>query len=391
MTPAARLQAAIEILDQVLTGEPAEKALTSWGRKSRFAGSKDRAAVRDHVFTALRCLRSHAALGGARSGRGLILGALREAGQNPDEFFTGQGHAPAPLTEEERQAPLAPEGPEALDIPDWLWPEFSSSLGSEAEAAALALRSRAPVHLRVNSGKGTVQEAQDVLADEGIATELHPAAETALEVTEGARKLRNSKAYKEGLVELQDAASQAVVERLPLRDGMKVLDYCAGGGGKSLAMAAQARISLFAHDADQRRMKDLPERAGRAGAKVSLLETGALARNGPFDLVFCDVPCSGSGSWRRAPEGKWRLTNEKLKTLRQTQSEILRKAAALTASDGVLAYATCSMLRVENSDQVQAFVAENPGWSLTAEQSWQVQDGTDGFYVAVLTRVNAGC
>jgi len=391
MTPAARQQAAIEILDRVLAGDPAEKALTSWGRKSRFAGSKDRAAVRDHVFTALRCLQSHAALGGARSGRGLILGALREAGQDPDEVFTGQGHAPAPLSETEGQLPPAPVGPEALDIPDWLWLEFASSLGAQAEAAARALRSRAPVHLRVNAARGSLQKALESLASEGIATQPHPAAATALEITEGARKLRNSKAYQDGLVELQDAASQAVVELLPLQDGMKVLDYCAGGGGKSLAMAARAKIQLFAHDAEPRRMKDLPQRAARAGAGISLLASGALDRNGPFDLVLCDVPCSGSGSWRRAPEGKWRLTRENLQSLHQTQSDILREAARLTAPGGSLAYATCSMLSGENSAQVQSFIHDNPEWSVAAEQSWQVQDGTDGFYVAVLTRANGGC
>ena len=390
MTPAARLQAAIEILDQVLAGEPAEKALTSWGRRSRFAGSKDRAAVRDHVFTAVRCLRSHAAFGGARSGRGLILGALREAGQDPDEVFTGQGHAPAPLSEAERQLPPPPEGAEALDIPDWLWPEFRATLGRNAETAANALRSRAPVHLRVNTARCTVEQAQDALAAEGISTQPHPAASTALEITEGARKLRNAKAYLDGLVELQDAASQAVVEQLPLQDGMFVLDYCAGGGGKSLAMAARARIRLHAHDADPKRMKDLPERAARAGTRVTLLSSTDVDRTAPFDLVLCDVPCSGSGSWRRAPEGKWRLTPEALQALLQTQSEILHKAAGLTAPGGTLAYATCSMLQAENTLQVERFIREQPEWSLTAEQSWQVQQGTDGFYVAVLTRAKTG-
>ncbi|UWQ80928.1 RsmB/NOP family class I SAM-dependent RNA methyltransferase [Leisingera sp. S132] len=391
MTPAARLQAAIEILDQVLAGEPAEKALTSWGRRSRFAGSKDRAAVRDHVFDAVRCLRSHAALGGSRSGRGLILGALREAGQDPDEFFTGQGHAPAPLTDAERVQPPAPVGPEALDVPAWLWPEFSASLGDQAEAAALALRRRAPVHLRVNTARGTVEQAVKALAGEGIQTVAHLAAATALEVTEGARKLRNAKPYQNGLVELQDAASQAVTDRLPLKDGMKVLDYCAGGGGKSLAMAARASLQSFAHDADPRRMKDLPERAARAGARVSLVSTSDLDRSGPFDLVLCDVPCSGSGSWRRAPEGKWRLTAEGLADLQRLQGEILRKAAGLVAPDGVLAYATCSMLDGENSAQVQRFIEESPDWQLEGQHGWQVQDGTDGFYVAMLTRAKRGC
>ena len=387
MTPAARLLAAIEILDRVLDGEPAEKALTTWARRSRFAGSKDRAAVRDHVFTALRCRRSHAALGGSETGRGLILGALREGGDDPDSFFTGEGHAPAPLSDAERTAGRPPEaGAEAGDIPDWLWPAFTGSLGEEAAEAAAALRHRAPVHLRANRRKATIQAAQAALLREGIIAAPHPAAPLALEVTEGARKIRNSQAYQTGLVELQDAASQAVTEALPLRKGMKVLDFCAGGGGKSLAIAAAEDVQLFAHDIAAQRMRDLPERAQRAGAKVTVLEPGRAVAKAPYDLVFCDAPCSGSGSWRRAPEGKWRLTPDRLAETCKTQSAILDQAAALTAPDGVLAYATCSMLGCENTAQVQAFLTRHPGWRLEREQAWRVQDGTDGFYVAILTQ-----
>ena len=305
MTPAARLQAAIEVLDQILDGDAAEKALSGWSRRSRYAGSKDRAAVRDHVFTALRCPRSHAALGGASTGRGLILGSLREAGIDPKSMFNGVGYGPAELSDEEGLTPRTPtSAAEGLDIPDWLWAEFSASLGNDAEATATALRHRAPVHLRVNSKRSTVDQAIEDLQEDGIVCQRHAAATTALMVTEGARRIRNSEAYTSGVVELQDAASQAVVEALPLRDGMSVLDYCAGGGGKSLAMAARAKLSLFAHDTAPRRMQDLPIRADRAGVNITLLEPQHLAGAGPFDLVLCDAPCSGSGSWRRSPEGK---------------------------------------------------------------------------------------
>lgn len=388
MTPAARYQAAIEILDQVLDGAAAEQALTSWGRRSRFAGSKDRAAVRDHVFQALRCLRSYAALGGSRSGRGLILGGLREAGTDPDTVFTGEGHAPKPLSEGEK-APSAGfvSKAEEHDIPDWLWPDFASSLGAEAETAAQALRSRAPVHLRVNTGKGTREAAITKLADEGIRTEVHAASATALTVLEGARKVKNSKAFQAGLVELQDAASQAVVDAVPLSDGLKVLDYCAGGGGKSLALAARAKLQLFAHDADPKRMKDIAPRADRAGAKVKLLQPGQTKQHVPFDVVLCDAPCSGTGSWRRAPEGKWRLDRERLNHTLKVQSQILDEAAALVAPGGILAYATCSMLTQENRDQVDAFLDRTQGWSVEAEKAWFVHQGTDGFYIAVLRHV----
>ncbi len=391
MTPGARLQAAIEVLDQIIDGTPSEKALTGWGRRSRYAGSKDRAAVRDHVFTALRCWRSHAALGGGTTGRARILGGLRDEGIDPATLFNGQGHAPSELTTEEQQ-PTQPATADAerLDFPDWLWPEFSQSLGDETEAAATALRSRAPVHLRVNTVLSDRDRVQASLADEGVLTTALPAATTALEITEGARKLRNSQAYQTGLVELQDAASQAVVELLPLADGQKVLDYCAGGGGKSLAMAAQAHVSLFAHDTNFARMKDLPVRASRAQVKVETLQTSEIARQAPFDLVLCDVPCSGSGSWRRAPEGKWSLTQERLQSIRETQAEILDQVAPLVALGGTLAYATCSMLSSENLDQVQAFLDRTPGWTLTRSNSWKVHQGHDGFFVAVLTREGDG-
>lgn len=387
MMPAARVQAAIEILDGYLAGKPAEQALTGWARRSRFAGSKDRAAVRDHVFDALRSQRSLAALGGAESGRGLMLGACRRDGIDPGSVFSGEGHAPAPLTAEEQASGHAPaEGAEALDIPDWLWPEFSASLGGEAEAAARILQSRAPVHLRVNLAKTDRDGAIEAMAADGVTCVPHPAAETALEVIEGPRRIRNSAAYLDGRVELQDAASQALVEALPLTDGMRVLDYCAGGGGKTLAIGARAKLELSAHDAAPQRMRDLPERAARAGLAVDLLDAPGVARGAPFDLVLCDVPCSGSGAWRRAPEGKWRLTPEKLDEVSATQAGILDRAAELVAPQGVLAYATCSLLARENTDQIAAFLDRHPGWRCLWQKSWSVTAGTDGFFAAHLTR-----
>ena len=284
MTPAARIQAAIEILDQILDGDAAEKALTGWARRSRYAGSKDRAAIRDHVFTALRCKRSHAALGGAYTGRGLMLGAVREEGLNENELFSGEGYGPQPVSEDEGLVSRPPiSDAERLDIPDWLWPLFEASQGSNTEAAALALRKRAPVHLRVNAARSDVASAVEELAKDGIVCVSHPGAPMALEVKEGARRIRNSESYLDGVVELQDAASQAVVEALPLADGMRVLDYCAGGGGKSLAIAARAKVDLFAHDAAPHRMKDLPQRANRAGANVAILDPEVLSESGPFD------------------------------------------------------------------------------------------------------------
>lgn len=380
MTPGARLSAAMAVLDRVLAGEPAEKALTNWGRASRFAGSGDRAAVRDIVFDALRRKRSAAAIGGGMTGRGLVLGLARAAGE--EALFSGEGHAPAaPAPDETGRSPT---GAEALDVPDWLMPLLQDSLGVRLEPVAAALRHRAPVFLRVNLGKTDLAGAISALANEGIAAAPHALATSALEVTGNARKVQGSAAYRDGLVELQDASSQAVVEALPLADGMRVLDHCAGGGGKTLAMAARARLRSYAHDILPRRMADLPERAKRAGIAVTLTERPEDAA--PFDLVLVDAPCSGSGSWRRDPEGKWALTPARLETLLSEQAAILDRAAAMVGNAGALAYATCSLLAVENRAQIDRFQARNAGWTCEVERSLSPLDGGDGFYLCVLRR-----
>lgn len=382
MTPQARLSAAIEVLDRILAGAAAEPALTNWGRASRFAGSGDRAGVRDLVFDALRCKRSYAALGGAETGRGLVLGGLRDRGLDPAEWFTGQGHAPGVLTDAD--AGFTPTGNVALDCPEWLAEPLQAALGDDFVGVMQALRHRAPVFLRVNLAKGSVAAAVAALAAEGISCQLDQLAKTALEVTENARKIQNSQAYLSGLVELQDAASQAVIEALPLADGQRVLDYCSGGGGKALAMAAQANVKLVAHDVDPRRMRNIPARAARAGVKITVAETHEIGTG--YDVILTDVPCSGSGSWRRDPQGKWALTEARLEALCQIQAKILDNVAGLLAAKGTLAYATCSMLRAENEGQIAAFLARHPGWSNPLQRRFSPLQGADGFFVALLTR-----
>lgn len=387
MQPAARIAAAAEILELILRGEAAEKALTTWARNARFAGSKDRAAVRDHVFDGLRCLTSFAALGGSPTGRGVVIGLLRAEGRDPAEVFTGEGHAPAPLTEAELAAGALPEDPaERHDIPGWAWGDFTASLGEDAVAVAEVLRARAPVYIRVNRAVTSRASLAGELADEGIVTRPVELAQGALEVTEGARQLQRTAAWEDGRFEMQDAASQAICEAVPLTDGMRVLDYCAGGGGKSLALGARAELKLFAHDAAPQRMKDLPARARRAGLRVTLLQTADVAARAPFDLVFCDVPCSGSGAWRRAPEGKWRLTRARLEELVVIQAGILDTCAPLVAPGGRLAYATCSLFEAENGGQVAAFLDRHPGWRLESSRRLTPLDGGDGFFLAQLVR-----
>jgi 16S rRNA (cytosine967-C5)-methyltransferase len=387
LTPAARVQAAIEILDTVQEGVPAEQALTRWARKSRYAGSGDRAAVRDHVFSVLRCFRSFACLGGGDTGRGLMIGLLKSRSEDLDAIFCELGYAPAPLSDEERTAGHSPTtDAERLDVPDWLWPMFQSALKETAETAAIALQHRAPVHCRVNLAKTDIATAIEQLAEDSVTCVVHPTTPTALIVTDGSRRVRQSSAYQSGLVELQDAGSQAVVNALPLQDGMRVLDYCAGGGGKALAIAARAKLDLFAHDVAEQRMLDLPERFKRASAEVTILTPDELPNAELFDLVLCDAPCSGSGSWRRAPEAKWRLTPERLQEFGKIQSEILETAAKLTAPDGVLVYVTCSILNEENVDSVNRFLAANSNWKVVYQKTLSVSEETDGFFTTHLGR-----
>lgn len=386
MTPGARVAAAIGIIDAMRAGSLAETAITAWARGARFAGSGDRAAVRDHVFQALRCWRSHASLGGGETGRARMIGALRDEGTDPARLFTGEGHAPAPLTSEEAAAGATPEGAAALDMPDWLMPHLQESLEGDAGSTAMAMRERAPVMLRVNLGKCDVAGAVASLAADAIEAESHPIARTALTVTSGARRVARSEAYLGGMVELQDGSSQAAMEEIDLTGATRILDYCAGGGGKSLALAARTDAAIFAHDAAPDRMKDLPARAARASVSITPLSTSALTDKAPFSHVLCDVPCTGSGTWRRTPEAKWRLSPDRLDTLCAMQAQILAAAADLVASQGQLIYATCSLFAAENERQIDAFVQRRTEWSVHAQRRFGVTDGGDGFFVAQLKR-----
>ncbi|MFD0978609.1 RsmB/NOP family class I SAM-dependent RNA methyltransferase [Tropicimonas aquimaris] len=384
MTPDARYAAAADILDSYLAGDPAERVLTNWARRSRFAGSRDRAAVRDHVFDAIRQRRSAAALGGAETGRGLVIGLLRLAGTDPDSVLTGQGYALAPMSEAERSHLATLTETERLDCPEWLEEDLRASLGADFEQALSALRSRAGVFLRVNAARSDRESARAALREEGIDCEPHPLSPTALRVTDGARRVHLSRSYQEGLVELQDAASQAVSDLIPLPDDGRILDYCSGGGGKSLALAARFSGQILAHDASPERMRDIPARAARAGARIQTVASADVEGRAPFDLVVADVPCSGSGAWRRQPEAKWRLDRAGLEQLCETQAGILRHVADLAAPGGAIAYLTCSILRAENEDQIAAFLTGNNDWTCERMDRLSPVSGGDGFFIAVL-------
>ena len=384
MTPGARVAAAIEILDMIQDGQAVEKSLTAWARRSRFAGSKDRAAVRDHVFDTVRNWRADAVRGGSGTGRGRMIGRLRALGIDIDTLFHGEGHAPEALSDEEKRAGQAPtEQADIWNMPEWILPELKRSLGAGAAGTAAILQSRAPITLRVNLGKCNVSQAAADLGEVGIETLSNPMCSTALTIKAGERKLQNSPSYLEGWVELQDASSQAIVADLP--EAEHVLDYCAGGGGKALALAAQGR-KVVAHDINFDRMMDIPVRAERAGTSIKLLATDMIEAEELFDLVLVDAPCSGSGAWRRSPEGKWALTADRLTELNATQDSILDETVKYVSQEGTLVFGTCSVLKCENEDRVSAFLDRHSGWKCVKQTRLDVSEMADGFFVAHLIR-----
>jgi 16S rRNA (cytosine967-C5)-methyltransferase len=383
MQVAAQHAAAIAVLDSWNGGVPVEQALTRWARGARYAGSKDRAAVRDIVYSVLRRKGTCAALGGGEAGRALVLGLLRFNEVEPDTVFSGVGHGPAPLGEVERSGGATPKTRHP-DFPDWVVAELDAF--AERDAVLDSLLHRAPLWVRVNLRKGTPEAAIDRLAEDGVVAASHPDLAAALTVTEGERRVRNARAYLDGLVEIQDLSAHLAVARLDLPQTGKILDYCAGGGGKALALADRSDAQVFAHDALPKRMADLPARAARAGVQIKQRPTGALDAEGPFDCVLTDVPCSGSGTWRRDPEAKWRLDREGLVDLTRVQADILDRAAEYLAPGGQLVYMTCSLFRAENDDQIAAFLARHAGWTCASRHLVTPLSASDGFFSAVLKR-----
>ncbi|MEM9852602.1 MAG: RsmB/NOP family class I SAM-dependent RNA methyltransferase, partial [Pseudomonadota bacterium] len=375
--------------DAWLAGAPAEKELTAWARRSRFAGSGDRSAVRDIVYSAIRCRRSFTWVGGASTGAGtsqsitgqrLALGWLRAQGQDPKTIFTGDRHAPPLLDPLPAPRASALPGPVAADLPDWLWHHLTAA-GVDPAAVGAALRSRAPVDLRVNALRATRDMALAALRADGVNAAPVPGVPGALRVSAGARRVAAGRAFADGLIEVQDAACQAAVAALPLRPGGQVLDLCAGGGGKSLAIAAAAPdVALTAWDISPRRLAQLGPRAIRSGAPMTI---ATVRPDGIFDGVLIDAPCSGSGTWRRTPEAKWTLNTKRLRDLTRTQANLITQGWDRVAPGGWLAYMTCSVIPDEN----QAHRATlPPGTTIETERAWRIGDPGDGFFLMVLRK-----
>ncbi|TNC10771.1 RsmB/NOP family class I SAM-dependent RNA methyltransferase [Methylobacterium terricola] len=425
MTPGARLSAAIEVLADIAERRrPVADALKDWGLAHRFAGSGDRATIATLVYDALRRRASAAWVMGEDTPRAVLVGSLRLqrglAAQTIAELFTGERFAPAPLTGAERlrlesgtlaDAPVHIAG----DVPEWVVPSLQTALGDDLLAELRALARRAPLDIRVNTLKATREGTREAMAH--LNAEPTPLSPDGLRVPLGedgrGPALHVEPEFLEGWFEIQDEGSQLAARLSGAKPGMAVVDLCAGGGGKTLALAALMGNEgrLIATDGDPRRLAPIHERLRRAGATAEVrTPRGGKGRpdvltdlDGTADLVLVDAPCTGSGTWRRNPDAKWRLRPGSLATRVAEQEAVLDRAARLVRPGGRILYVTCSLLPEENDAALAGLAARRDDVAPTALdlpeavaarvrrtahgiQMSPERTGTDGFYVAALER-----
>jgi 16S rRNA (cytosine967-C5)-methyltransferase len=431
MTPAARLSAAIELIGVIDADRvPAAKALKEWGTAHRYAGSGDRAAIAGLVWDVLRRRASSAWLMNDDTARARALGMLKlERGVDVDAIAAlcdGGRFAPEPLTERERLALAARSlddapAPTAGDYPDWLDGYLAKVFGDERVAEAAAMASRAPLDLRVNTLKAKREKILGSLAHLGV--KETPWSPTGLRITLSA-DARNpgipaEEDFIKGAVEVQDEGSQLAALFSAAKPGEQVIDLCAGAGGKTLAVAAmmQGKGRLIATDHDKRQLAPIHERLSRAGVHNAEVRTPKGAGDtladikASADLVLIDAPCTGTGTWRRNPDAKWRMRPGALEVRLKDQVEVLDRASGLVKPGGRIAYITCSVLLPENGEQVQNFLTRHPDFALVppsqtvtvigdkadafaaaalkSDEGWLMtprRTGTDGFFVSILRR-----
>jgi len=437
VTPGARIEATIELLEEIVSRaeRPADLTANAYFRNRRFIGSGDRRAVSERVWDILR-RRGQLGWWLARTGvrkptpRALVAAHLILAERNAladlDALFDGGRHRPMTFDEAEYAVLRAldghtldhPEQPDwvAANVPEWIAPHLAESYGPDWPREIAALETPAPVDLRVNRLKANTERARGMLAKAGVDTEPTPFARDGLRL---ARRLSivTSPAFEDGLVEIQDEGSQLVAALVDAKPGMQVVDYCAGAGGKTLAMAAgmENKGRIVALDVLETRLDRSAQRLRRAG--VHNVERRTLdeesrkwlkRRGGAFDRVLVDAPCTGTGTWRRNPDGRWSLQPVDLEELVPKQAAILDAAQRLVKPGGRLVYATCSVLAPENERQAEAFLSRHPDFEAVPvgtllgevlregatlslpEGPWlrlsPRQHGTDGFFAAVFQR-----
>jgi len=434
MTPGAQLAAAIGLLDEIEQRRaPADDIVANYFRRHRFAGSKDRGAISGHIYAVLR---RRAALdwwiarmsnGLPVDGRRRLLAALMLVeGWSPREIeraCDGDRFRPALLTGEERALIAALMGhdiehrsmPPAArgNFPEWIAPYLERACGRDAAREAAALNGEAPLDLRVNRLKADRESVRDALRREGVEAIPTRWSPLCLRVRERI-PLSTLDTFRAGLIEVQDEGSQLAAQLADARPGMRVIDFCAGAGGKTLALAAEMknRGHLVASDISATRLERATQRLRRAGASIvqrvplsSHRDKWVKRHVGSFDRVFVDAPCTGVGTWRRNPDAKWRLGSQDVAELAALQAEILASAQRLVKPGGRLVYATCSLLVEENEQQIERFLADHPEFILLPiPEIWAAviagdcptsnamlrlttaRHETDGFFVAVLQR-----
>jgi len=409
MKNGGRIDAAIQVLEDVLNRhQPVKTAMRDWGKRARYAGAKDRAWVSGLVLDALRRRNSLTHAMGDESPRALILAALRYAWDwdlRDVEAALKDEHAPGPLSGAEREALLLAPDPGAPlhvqgDFPDWLTPHMARVFGPDTVAEAQAMSARAPVDLRINTLKSDPEKAGKALrAANGEPSDLLVNAYhiPAPDPSQRETSLQSIPAYSKGWVEVQDAGSQIAAAAANVQPGEQVLDYCAGGGGKTLALAAalQGKGQVFAFDIDGRRLSGLIPRLQRSGAhNVQLVhpaEPDALAAlKGQMDLVFVDAPCTGTGTWRRKPDTKWRVKPAALDKRMAEQSEILDAVVDFVKPGGRVVYATCSFLMEEDEDRVAAFLEAHPDFTSESAADAAIASGLLTERAAAILRANPG-
>jgi 16S rRNA (cytosine967-C5)-methyltransferase len=423
MRPGARCQAAIEILTSLESQRrPAADAVKDWMLSHRFAGSKDRAEIGDIVFGALRWKQSSAWRIGEDTPRAWVWGALRWgfgwSAERIEQSTHDDPHAPSPPTEAERAALTVDNIASAPawvrgDYPEWLEASFARAFGEARGEEGAALAGPAPLDLRVNTLKATREKLVAALAESPKLSEPPqptPYAPDGVRIPwEQGRTFpwASEQSFVKGWFEIQDEGSQLAALLCGVAPGMQVADVCAGGGGKTLALAAlmQNKGQIFAHDVDGRRLAPLKERLDRAGARNVQIRAPARTRDvlddlrNRMDVVLVDAPCTGSGTWRRSPDSKWRLRPNALAARLEEQRQALALAARLVKPGGRLVYVTCSVLPEENEDQIAAFLQAEPAFAPivlpdlapayrrgAGVQMTPHKTGCDGFFVAALER-----
>ncbi|MCF6326254.1 MAG: RsmB/NOP family class I SAM-dependent RNA methyltransferase [Devosiaceae bacterium] len=430
MRLSGRIAAAIEIIDGLNErARPVSLALKDWGQANRFAGSKDRAAIGNLVYDVMRKRASHQFSMQSENGRALVLSAIvRDWGIELEELeaaFGSDNFAPEEISPEEKKLLLAKNplknAPEHIqaNIPEWLIASFEKSFGKNWLEQAQAQSMRPPLDMRVNNLKSSPEKVQKSL--ERFSPQAMEIAIMGLRILPGekAERIANisaDEAYKKGWVEIQDQGSQIVSALSNAKPGEQVLDFCAGGGGKTLALAAimENKGQIFAHDSDRNRLAPIFDRLKRAGIRnvqVRSPQEGALDNLvGRMDKVVIDAPCTGTGTWRRHPDSRWRLSPAQLEKRIEEQAQILDEAKKFLRPGGELIYITCSILPEENIKQIESFITKNKEFdSIDMEKRWKdiypkssqqpifdrrgatlspLSTDTDGFYISILALNN---